>query len=364
MAAADQVENTQLEQALQSTQPEDALTATCNRCRKVFPRGALATKSARHKQLLCGDCLRLERYLNRLELPALEEDDRRALFEKSSEITSSLSLERVRAELSHLWTVRLTKEVSHSHGGEFKPLSMHAASGLGEEQLKNLEENGDREWCAALGCWTFKLELRTDKRKEVQSKVGERVAQVTLKPKKRKALASGPEAAAVEDCDLEVSDEEGGDDQKLTKAQKVARKAEAKASLELTKLREKERKAAFALATRVIPRLRADSGLVKGALGKVTKDEQPLLEASLTQQAAKLEGYLQECCDVVVGKAASLTFNKEEVEKELQCAQSLCRTLQAATAKPTAKPKTRVRGKKAADDAEKDTAGKDDEKET
>ena len=175
---------------------------------------------------------------------------------------------------------------------------------------------------------------------KVVEKVGEKVAAVALKPRKRKAAERDEYVPGVKD--LDVSDEEDGKSKtKLTKAEKAARKAEAKASAELTRRQEKAKKESFRLATAAIPKLRAQLKSLDQGLKKHSSDQQPLLAASLKQHRSRLEAFVEEACQKVVDlNKATLSWNQEDLSKELSAAHTLS---QSAAAAP--KPKRRCRGK-------------------
>ena len=58
---------------------------------KAFPAASLQTKGSHGKQLFCESCLKTERYLQRVELPDLDSEDRDALFSKSAELQKEAS---------------------------------------------------------------------------------------------------------------------------------------------------------------------------------------------------------------------------------------------------------------------------------
>ena len=197
-----------------------------------------------------------------------------------------------------------------------------------------MEKKGPKEWNDTLDTWCYKLPLRREEEKLLQEKVGERVAQVQLRPRKRKG-----EAVA----EVDVSD----DDQpkkKLTKEEKQAQRAEQKASAELTRRRQKDQKESFRLATAALPKLRAVLKDLRAGLLKLDQEKQPLLVASLTQQVERPDAWREEACKYVVENPpeTNLSFGKEQLEKEVFASEGLLQTLVQQV-----KPKRRVRGKKA-----------------
>ena len=225
----------------------------CSCCRLLKPLTDLTSKPGRSKKV-CRGCYSVSATLQRngISLDAqLDEQSIEAFYKSCAEERvrnpkDKLTYQKVRAQVKQQLVRRHTRAWQQNSGGPFLPLSMWEKKGLTTQQLKDVEEKGNKKEHAILGM-TYQVPIDEETYTQTFAEAEEQLLTLESNFKKRKLpQAKGKakaKAQAVEDLpeavevfsDLESGDEEpaGSSDKKHDKSGKALARLEAKKAQKL-----------------------------------------------------------------------------------------------------------------------------------
>lgn len=190
---------------------------------------------------------------------------------------------------------------------------------------------------------TYRVWIHAVDEKQITSKIAEEIMEVTLKPRRKRAL----EAAAPDEALADLSEEDAPDPKTLSKEQKLQQKKERQEKQAQERKKEKERlvlnKKSFALAGKAQTQLeKALPKLLKAVQVLEKKGGHELLCQSLREQHTKLAEWKSAATSLAVTFAKNtkavlpdLPFSEHELKNETQAGLDLAKPV---SAKGTVKP--------------------------